>query len=199
MQPITAILLAGGQSRRMQHQNKNKNKSLALVLNKPLISYVIDRIAPQVEFVIINANQNLQDYAMFNYPIVSDELAGFLGPLAGIHAGLKASTTEWNLIVSCDTPNLPFNLVERFCQISEFKQPVYAICESKKQPILMLVHRAQLRKIERLLKQGQAKPIIFLDSIDAIPVDFSDQSECFVNINTVEELQLFEQTLIAAK
>lgn len=185
---ITAIILAGGQSRRMNYQNK----SLAFVLNRPLISYVIDRIKPQVDFMIINANQDLTDYQQFGLPIVSDELSGFLGPLAGIHAGLLNSTTDWNLIVSCDTPNLPVDLVERFCQVSEFKYPVFAVSQNRKHPILMLIHRSEVGKIAYFLKQGQAKPLLFLESIGAKLVDFSDKPEAFINLNVVDELKRFE-------
>lgn len=192
MELITAIILAGGKSRRMNYQNK----SLIKVLDKTLISYVIESVAPQVDFMIINANQNSQDYDSFKLPIVADELTGFLGPLAGVHAGLKASRTDWNLIVSCDTPSLPSDLVERFYKVSRCEQSVFAVTQTQKHPTLMLIHRSQTEKIAEFLKQGQAKPLLFLESIGAKSVDFSDKMDSFINLNTLDDLKKFERSLI---
>ena len=75
---VTGIILAGGQGRRMG----GVDKGLQLLGGKPMIDHVIARLAPQVVEIVINANQNLESYAKFGYPVAPDVTGGFAGPLA---------------------------------------------------------------------------------------------------------------------
>lgn len=182
--PITAIILAGGRSSRMNGQDKG----LLLLNNKPLYQHVIDKIAPQVIDIIINCNRNIPLYQCANYCIISDVLPGFLGPLAGIYSGLVNSQTDWNLIVSCDTPFLPDDLVARLYQKVTSHQAAYVFDGQKDHPTILLIKRNLAEKIKQYLVQGDRKLMLFLQSIDAIAVDFSDEQQAFININTPEEL-----------
>ena len=82
---ITAVILAGGKGSRLGGQDKG----LVNYKDKKLIQHVLDRIEPQVGDIIINANRNQDDYAKFDYPVISDELSDFQGPLAGFLTGMK--------------------------------------------------------------------------------------------------------------
>ena len=73
---ILGVILAGGKGTRMG----GEEKGLIKLGNKSLIEYSIERLQPQVSKLVINANSNLSRYSKFNLPIVSDPLAGFLGP-----------------------------------------------------------------------------------------------------------------------
>src|SRR6266850_1995655 len=88
MDRVSGILLAGGQGRRMG----GVDKGLQLLRGKPMAQWALERLAPQVDEVLINCNQNLESYARFGYRLVPDEITGFAGPLAGLHAGLKAAS-----------------------------------------------------------------------------------------------------------
>ena len=88
---ITGIVLAGGQGRRMG----NVDKGFVELDGRPLVAHVIERLAPQVTTLVINANRNAERYAVFGYPVVADAIGGFAGPLAGLHAGLTAATTPF--------------------------------------------------------------------------------------------------------
>ena len=182
--PITAIVLAGGKSTRM----KGKNKGLQTLKGKKLIEHVITKISPQVEHILINSNDNIEQYKQLNYPIISDILSGFLGPLAGIHAGLTHSTTEWNLIVSCDTPFLPDDLVLRLWQQKGEAQSAYVFDGEKAHPTILLLNRSIQKQIADYLQQGDRKLLILLNKIKSIQVDFSDKKQSFININTFDEL-----------
>ena len=81
---ILGVILAGGKGTRMG----GEEKGLIRLNNKSLIEYSIERLKPQVNNLVINANNNLKKYSRFNMPIVPDSLSGFLGPLAGVLAGL---------------------------------------------------------------------------------------------------------------
>ena len=67
------------------------DKGLQVLHGKAMAQWALERLAPQVDEVLINCNQNLESYARFGYRLVSDEIGGFAGPLAGLHAGLKAA------------------------------------------------------------------------------------------------------------
>ncbi|MFK7975564.1 MAG: molybdenum cofactor guanylyltransferase MobA [Halioglobus sp.] len=102
----TAIILAGGAGRRVN----GLDKGLIKWHGQPLVEHVYARIAPQVSSVVISCNRNTDYYRTIS-PIVTDLRKGLEGPLAGIEAAAPAVSTDYALIVACDTPNLPTNLV----------------------------------------------------------------------------------------
>ncbi len=189
LMPITAIILAGGQSSRMNRQNKG----LQLLHGNPLYYHVINKIKPQVNHIVINCNQDIEQYQQSGYPVIVDELIGFLGPLAGIFSGLITSSTDWNLVVSCDTPFLPDDLVKRLQAHCDTHLAAYVFDGEKSHPTLMLIHRQLAPMIKHYLLQGKRKLLGFLQQIDAIQVDFSDKPDVFININTLEQLAYWNQ------
>ena len=82
---VTGVVLAGGQSRRMG----GGDKGLLELAGKPMLGHVIDRLSPQVGRVAINANGEPSRFAPFGLPIVADTVSGFVGPLAGVLAGMR--------------------------------------------------------------------------------------------------------------
>ena len=84
---ITAVILAGGLSRRMG----GVDKGLQLIHGQPMVQQVLNRLQPQVGQVLINANRHLDEYKGFGVPICSDSISGYAGPLAGIQAALLFS------------------------------------------------------------------------------------------------------------
>ncbi|HID48564.1 MAG TPA: molybdenum cofactor guanylyltransferase MobA, partial [Chromatiales bacterium] len=84
---ITAVILAGGIGRRMGGQDKG----LVELDGRPLIEHIIDALKPQVMTILINANRNQYRYASYGYPVITDTLANYQGPLAGFAAGLAAA------------------------------------------------------------------------------------------------------------
>src|SRR6185295_14379492 len=109
MNRVTGVVLAGGQGRRMG----TVDKGLQLLRGKPMVAAVIERLAPQVDEILINANQNLDAYARFGHRVVPDAIGGFAGPLAGLHAGLSMAKHPLVLTVPCDSPFLPADLYAR--------------------------------------------------------------------------------------
>ena len=104
---VTGIVLAGGMGRRMG----GVDKGLVELEGRPLVAHVLARLAPQVGALLINANQNRERYAAFGHPVVPDEVGGFAGPLAGLHAGMTHAATPYVATVPCDSPFLPPDLV----------------------------------------------------------------------------------------
>lgn len=146
---ITAVILAGGYATRMN----GANKGLISFHNTPLITYVIQKITPQVDEVIINVNRDIDKFDAFGYSIITDTITdngSLIGPLAGFHAGLTVARNEYVLFVPCDMPNLPCNLVDRLfihlksnnAEIAVVKAgddviPVVCICKKNVLPSLI--------------------------------------------------------------
>src|SRR2546423_15039216 len=106
---ISGVILAGGLGRRMG----GVDKGLQPLHGRAMVKHVLARLAPQVDEIVINANQNLERYAAFGHRVVSDCISGFAGPLAGLHAGLGAISHPLAVTVPCDSPFLPSDLVTR--------------------------------------------------------------------------------------
>ena len=111
---VVGLLLAGGQSRRMG----GGDKALRMLGGTTLLERVIERLRPQVDALVLNANGDPSRFARFALPVVPDSIPGFAGPLAGVLAGLDwaaAQGPDYMYIVSVatDAPFLPDDLVMR--------------------------------------------------------------------------------------
>ncbi|NOI96237.1 MULTISPECIES: molybdenum cofactor guanylyltransferase MobA [Vibrio] len=181
------VILAGGQASRMG----GKDKGLVELNGSPLIQYVLDKLSQQDVSITINANRNLDSYQAFA-PVVSDSFPDYPGPLGGIHAGLKNATTDWVGFVPCDSPQISDDLVERFCAaVKEDSDILVAHDGEFKQPVFTLFHKRVLPKLEAFLERGDRKIILLYKECVTEYVDFSDAPNCFVNLNTPEELTQF--------
>ena len=107
MTRVTGVVLAGGQGSRMG----GVDKGLQEFRGKPMAAHAIERLAPQVDEILINANRNPEAYARFGYRVIADEIEGFAGPLAGFERGLAHAAGELVVTVPCDSPFLPADLV----------------------------------------------------------------------------------------
>ena len=95
---ITGLVLAGGLGTRMGHGDKG----MLPLHGQPLARHVLQRLAPQVGQLAISANAHAEDYATFGLPVWPDLLPGQLGPLAGLHSGMRHAGTPYLLTVPCD-------------------------------------------------------------------------------------------------
>ncbi|MCG9600688.1 molybdenum cofactor guanylyltransferase MobA [Vibrio sp. Isolate31] len=181
------VILAGGQASRMG----GKDKGLVELNGSPLIQYVINKLSQQDVSITINANRNLDSYQAFA-PVVSDSFPNYPGPLGGIHAGLKNANTDWVGFVPCDSPQISDDLVERFCSAVKEDSDILVAHDGKfKQPVFTLFHKRVLPKLESFLERGDRKIILLYKECVTEYVDFSDSPNCFVNLNTPEELTQF--------
>ena len=72
--------------------------------DKPKALHVLERLRPQVQCMLINANQNLEAYAALGAPVLPDSISGFAGPLAGLHAGLQHCSKPLLVTAPSDAP-----------------------------------------------------------------------------------------------
>ena len=190
-QDVTAVILAGGMGRRMGGQDKGQIK----INDRTLIQYVIEAIRPQVNTILINANRNHDLYSQFGYPVLSDQLADFQGPLAGFSAGMQAATTSHIVTVPCDGPMLAPDLVKRLQQALRETDATIAVAHDghRLQPVYALLPVDLLTSLTIFLENGQRKIDQWYAEHTMALADFSDTPHTFVNINTPDDRHRLEE------
>jgi len=183
---ITGLVLAGGQGRRMG----SVDKGLVTLGGRPMVQHVLDRFAPQVDEVLINANRNAAEYAALGHRVVADAVGGFAGPLAGLQVGLTHAAHPLLATVPCDSPFLPADLVTRLNAAIEERRADLAVARTFDQPhpVFALVRKSVLPHLTRFLEAGGRKIDAWYGSLDVVEVAFDDEADAFRNINTVDEL-----------
>ncbi len=181
---ITAVILSGGQATRMGGQDKG----LILFKNKPLISYVANIINENVNSILVSANKNLDLYQKFG-TVIRDDLSGFQGPLAGVSKAMHVANTPYLLVLPCDGPFVNSLLVERLVQ--SMQQHEVNICVAsngnKIHPTYSLINIALKDNLDKFLQSGERKFGLWLKNNNALKVDFSDQADIFINLNSPQD------------
>jgi len=179
---ITAVVLAGGQGRRMGGQDKG----LIEINGKALIAILVDQLKQQISSILINANRNLERYQAMGYPVVSDQLSDYQGPLAGFACAMTAVDTDFILTLPCDGPSLSTDYVARF--IASQARTGASICVAddgeRLQPVHALVKVDLLSSLNAFLDSGERKIDRWYAMHDFVQTDFSDCADMFRNINT---------------
>jgi molybdopterin molybdotransferase len=194
---ITGLILAGGRGSRMG----NVDKGLQPFRGKPMAQHAIERLLPQVGSVMVNANRNIESWLELAAPVWQDETPGFAGPLAGLEAGLRHCVTPWLLAVPCDSPFLPPDLAERLGAAVEEHDADLAFAVTQEpgmrpqpHPVFCLVKASRLPVLSQYLLEGGRRMDGWYKDLKAVEVPFED-ADAFCNINTLEELQGFDDTL----
>lgn len=198
---IPGLILAGGLSRRMG----GGDKSLKPLGGRPLLAHVVERLAPQVDTLVLNANGDPARFDAFGLPVVADTVADFAGPLAGVLAGLRwarvhAPKARWIASVAADTPFFPLDLVARLHAAASGSDPRIALAASADgiQPVFGLWPIALANDLEQALMAGTRKILAWTDTHDPAVVTFPparirDRTiDPFFNANRPEDLAMAE-------
>ncbi len=164
------------------------DKGLQPLRGKPMIEWVLARLAPQVAEIVVNANQNLDTYRKYGHRVVPDEIGGFAGPLAGLHASLKAVRGPLAVTVPCDSPFLPSDLVTRLQRSLGANHLAVAKTGDQPHPVFALMKREVRESLEAFLASGGRKIDAWYAALKVVEVSFDDEADAFRNINTLEEL-----------
>ena len=183
---ITGVLLAGGQGSRMG----GVDKGLVELAGRPMAAHALERLAPQVDELIINANQNLTAWQAFGYPVFGDDIGGFAGPLAGLHAALSRAGHPLVVTAPCDSPFLPADLVERLAAALHSADAQLAVAKTFDQPhpVFCLCRRDLAGHLGDFLASGGRKIDRWYGTLKVVEVPFDDEEAAFRNINTRDEL-----------
>jgi molybdopterin-guanine dinucleotide biosynthesis protein A len=186
---VSAAILAGGQGRRVDGQDKG----LLLLAGKPLVAWVAERLRGQVGTLFICANRNNDRYAQHGR-VVGDVVPGFLGPLAGISAALAACTTRWLLTVPVDSPRPPQDLTLCLHHAATSAGTPAAVVRTgtQREPLFAIYDAGACASVLDALARDLSV-WRWQDELGTVEVDFSDHSADFRNLNTLDELQLWER------
>ncbi|MGB5669414.1 MAG: molybdenum cofactor guanylyltransferase MobA, partial [Sedimenticolaceae bacterium] len=183
-QEITALILAGGKSRRMG----GRDKGLLPFGDGLLVGHVLDAIRPQVGAVLISANRHHEEYRQFDVPVLADPLDDFQGPLAGFLAGLRYIQTDYLLTLPCDGPVIVDDLAQRLAAGLSGSGADIAVAHdgNRLQPVYAMLNRNVLPDLVLALGEGERKIDRWYARNHWVTVDFSDVPQQFSNINTPE-------------
>ena len=179
----------------MLFRSGSVDKGLQMLRGKPLVAWVLERFTPQVDEVLINANQNIEQYQALGHVVIPDDIGGFAGPLAGLHRGLSAATHALVATVPCDSPFLPLDLIERLHTALHEHNADLAVARTGDQPhpVFCLTRKAVLPSLTQFLESGGRKIDAWYAALNVIEVRFDDKADAFSNINTVAELNTFDK------
>ena len=190
-----AVILAGGQASRMGGGDKGR----LMLGDQSLIHRVIERITPQVDAVVLNANGDLSRFSDLGLPVVPDSIGDYPGPLAGVLAGMDWAAEngyDWLISVAADTPSFPLDLADRLSkhptpvvlaatpdpERGRLPQPTFGQWQVSLRHNLRAALNDGVRKI-RQWTQAQGETLVVFNEND------------FFNINTPEDLAWAEQNL----
>ena len=196
---VAGVLLAGGLSRRMG----GGDKCLRDLGGRPILAHIIERAAPQVGALVLNANGDAARFEAFGLPVAADVVEGYAGPLAGILTGLdwaaeNAPGAQWLASFACDAPFLPADLVERMANAVEAEgadlacavthgrtHPVFGLWRlSLREDLRRAMLEEEMRKVDRWTARHRLVEVDFPDlDTPAGPLD------PFFNTNRPEDLE----------
>ena len=164
-----------------------------------ILDHIIERLAPQVSLLVLNANGDERRFTKWKLPVIRDTITQTPGPLAGIIAGMKwAAALNYSeiLTVPCDTPFIPRSLVNHLGRARSENHSEIAIAASsgRLHPVIGLWPVSILGEMERaVVDEGVQSVSNFILRHRMTMVDFSGSAyDPFMNINVAADLALAE-------
>lgn len=182
---ITGLILCGGAGSRMG----GVDKGLLDFHGKALIDIAIEKLRPEVCSLVISANRNHQNYATRGFQVLKDadfqdDGPNYEGPLAGILSGLELLKTQWLLVIPCDVPRFPVEIIRGLIQEAERTNAGSYVSAH---PTFAMVPKTAQQALENYLRHGKRKLGDWLIHIQATPITPISE-ELFKNLNTPQDL-----------
>lgn len=199
---VTGLVLAGGQGSRMG----GVDKGLQTYAGQALAQRALQRLQQQqgtlLAGCLVSANRHQETYAQWGLPVLSDELPGYAGPLAGVLSGLAHCPTPWLLCVPCDCPRFPLDLLPRLAQAVSASGADLAVAVGRDdeghwrdQPVFCLLRQNLHHDLAAYLNEGGRAMGRWIHRQRCARVRFDaahDDPWTFANANTLAELQALQ-------
>lgn len=195
---VVGCILAGGLARRMG----GRDKALIELAGKPVLAHVIERFAPQVPALCLNANGDPARFASYALPVVADTVEGFAGPLAGVLAGLEwarenAPEARWLATAATDTPFFPEDFVERLLAgiRAGGADMACAVSGGRHHPVFGLWPVALADELRKALVEEDIRKVdVWTARYKHVGVEFAvDPFDPFFNVNRPEDVERAER------
>ncbi|PXX46173.1 molybdenum cofactor guanylyltransferase MobA [Aquitalea magnusonii] len=185
----TALILAGGQARRMG----GVDKGLVKLAGRPLIAHTLQALAQQSQppqHILISANRHLDEYAAYGHAVLPDSLPDYPGPLAGLLAGMQAAPDATLLLLPCDALVLPVDFAARLLAALPGQQVVSASDPAQWHPSLLALQAGLQPSLLDYLQQGSRSIRGWLAGLQHDTVPFAQP---FANLNTLDDVRQLER------
>lgn len=193
---ISGCILMGGHSRRFGGDDKSQ-----LMFGSEILLQRIIRVAgAQVQNLALAVGQNTGARCDgYDLPLLIDDFPD-VGPLGGLHAGLKWAQPEAHFVATfaCDTPSFPADMVEQLAHAATAGAAAIALprCRGRIHTALGLWSTALLPELERTISAGELAITRWALEFGAVLVDFESASERdFFNINSPADAQRYQALL----
>ncbi|MCK4257635.1 MAG: molybdenum cofactor guanylyltransferase [Halanaerobiales bacterium] len=192
---MTLIILAGGKNSRMG----GRNKALLPLGKDTMINFIINRLSSLFQEIIIVARE-VEPFSKYRVRVIQDQYLGF-GPISGIHAGLMASLSEYNMVLACDVPLIKIELVEFLLNYSK-KDLVIPKVGEYLEPLVAVYAKRITSIFEKAILENSYK---LSDLFELINVDYVSEEklrkidpklESFFNVNRPEDYKEVQKILI---
>lgn len=197
MSNLIITVLTGGRSSRMNFQNK----SFLKINDNTIIEILLDQLKKLECKIIINVNDDLDKYSNFGYELVSDEIKGRKGPLAGLHSVMniykKSKKNIWFALLPTDAPVINLNLFKEFEKIpKKVKNSYISKIDGKIEPMFSFWSIKSYEKLDRILKLNDGYKIMkFAEEIGYEYINIEKENALeFFNINNVEDYNFFKNS-----
>ena len=188
---VMGVILAGGLARRMN----NQDKGLINYNGKPLVTYAINALSAITKHILINANRNKETYLSFGFPVIADQTDSFDGPLAGILTAMINTDANILIIVPCDSPLIKDKHLQKLLTALTKNNADIAVAfdGNHLHPVFLALKISLKNSLQEYLDSGQRKVLNWIEQQNMVKVDFWDEPEIFININTLTELAELEK------
>lgn len=182
MEKLTSFILAGGKSSRM-----GKHKGFCTLNQEAFIPLIAKCLRPFSHEIMLVSG--IQAYDTFGLKRIADSYPG-KGPIAGIHAALEYTSTENNIIVSCDIPSITPHLIQRLLDEDDGQEVILLATEENSMPLIALYKKSSLNHFKNKLANNELKLRDALKGLKVKRVQVDKEEEKFlVNINTPQQLK----------
>ncbi|WP_299129175.1 molybdenum cofactor guanylyltransferase [uncultured Winogradskyella sp.] len=187
---ISVYILCGGKNIRMQ-----KEKGLVLYKSQPFIQHIINAIKPISKKIFLVTDNNL--YQKFGYPLVNDEYKD-KGPVGGIYSALKHSNTHYNIILSCDIPNITTSILNTYLSKEIYQKEItFLKDEQYEYPLIGVYSKHLVSKFEEAINTNILRLLRLIKCMDYKTIEIEVNDKVYVkNINTRQELELLKYEML---
>jgi molybdopterin-guanine dinucleotide biosynthesis protein A len=190
-QPATAIIMAGGESRRM-----GIDKSMLSIKGQSIIEVICEQLQGSFEEILISASQ-MDKFAFLGFKVIPDKVPK-RGPLMGIASALEASSNEYNFVVACDIPKINLSCINKMLTEaieSRVDIVVPVTGQEKYEPLFAIYHKSALETINKTLLSGKNK-ITDIFSMCRVKYIEMNNKDWLINLNTIADYEEFQKKLL---
>ncbi len=180
----TAIIMAGGKSRRM-----GQDKSMLVVNGEPVIKHIFKQLHPHFSHILVSSD-DVSKYSFLDVQVIPDEDRG-KGPLMGIASALRNSANKVNFVIACDIPEVNIRFVRRMVRESKgFDAVVPQTGPSQYEPLFAVYKKNALAAIDKAIASGNYRIIDPLKYCKVNYINLADSGQ-LRNLNTMKDYQEF--------